>query len=265
MKMELTEEESKIAQEAKRYIIKNKKALISKFASPDIYFPSPEFTPVAVFTAGWPGVGKTEYASKYIPALEKLLDLRGVPIKIVHIDTDACREFIKGYDGSIPHVFQGAASRAVHELFNYVHKKELNYLLDTTFASSVTLTSLERAINKGWLVVVEFVYLNPKLAWINTLARRDREGRVVPEEVFVDAYFNSIENANRVKEKYGDNVILDVAIKGTKQNSTYFGLKRYEINVKTIEPHLPKPYTEDELLKVIKDANVEYDEEIKKK
>ncbi len=51
---------TKEAEEAKKFIKKNKKLLIEKFANLDLY--KPVVSPVTIFMAGSPGAGKTEFS-----------------------------------------------------------------------------------------------------------------------------------------------------------------------------------------------------------
>lgn len=80
-----------LSNDAKIWVRKNKKFLRSKFASPDVYFPSDD--PLTFFMAGSPGAGKTEYSKGFIEHLEK--EEKGM--KIVRIDADEIRKCIPGY------------------------------------------------------------------------------------------------------------------------------------------------------------------------
>jgi UDP-N-acetylglucosamine kinase len=208
MHVKLDKEETRLSEEAREYVVKHQKELIKEFANPEVYKPATFYVPTSTFTAGWPGVGKTEHAQfliKYLPLEEDTA--------ILHLDIDKCREFIPQYNGKNSYVVQSAAIKAVDLLFDYAHRRRLHYILDSTFANEVTLTSLGRAIRRDRNVFVDFIYLDPLIAWWNTQARAKVEGRFVPKEVFIEAYFNSVENMRRLKKVYGDAVNLSVIIK----------------------------------------------------
>ncbi|MFT8392339.1 MAG: zeta toxin family protein [Sporolactobacillus sp.] len=61
-------------------------------------------------------------------------------------------------------------------------------------------------------VTLYYVYQDPIIAWQFTKAREDKEGRVVPKERFINAYFKSRENIKEVKETFGDKVELNIVM-----------------------------------------------------
>ena len=241
--MELTQEEQRIAAEARNYIKKNRKLLINTLASPERYKKDKKYNPTSIFTAGWPGVGKTEYATMIIAHFK---GLRGV--NVLHLDIDKCRDFLPQYTGRNSYVIHSAAVKAMDLLFDYAQNRSLHYVLDSTFANDVTVNSLERAIERQRSVFIDFIYLAPEVAWINTKARAATEGRYVPKKVFAEAYFRSLQNIKRVEKEFGDHVSINVIVKTNKMHPLSLGLKKFEIDVKNIESYLPSMYTEKELL-----------------
>ena len=234
----LTPEETIQSEEAIAYLNENKKKLVERYIDSAFYVKTADTTPTSIYTAGWPGVGKTEYAKNFIRNAQDTYD-----INFLHIDIDEYRKFFPIYNGKNASVVQHAATKAVHIIFNHAHKNKLNYILDTTFAADTTLNSLERDLDVGRQVFIDFIYLDPRFAWINAKAREKVEGRYVPKEVFIQKYFNSISNVKRIKETYQDRISLSVVIKGTALRPFALSLEKYALDVANVETFLPKIYT----------------------
>jgi UDP-N-acetylglucosamine kinase len=131
----MDETEKQLEAEAFEYIKKNRKALIEKFAPPDIC--RPVANPISLFMAGSPGAGKTEVS---IGLVKQFKDM---PIRI---DADEIRKICKGYAGLNAHVFQKAANKGVNMLFDYSLNKKINLILDCYIGSSYTEHSLEKLL-----------------------------------------------------------------------------------------------------------------------
>lgn len=108
---------------AYRWLKANKAVLIAQCANEVECLPDAK--PTTVFMAGSPGAGKTEISKRFISRFEH---------KPVRIDADEIRSICPGYTGQNANIFQKAASKGVHILYEYALKNDLNVILDGTFA-----------------------------------------------------------------------------------------------------------------------------------
>jgi len=191
-----TDEE--IIQESIRYLNDNKQDFLKRYTN-DIY---PSDIKSAIFTAGMSGVGKTELA----------IFLKEQNSNLLHIDTDEIREFFKpvGYDGQNSHLFQKASSRGFSELFTYAIKHNLSLILDSNFASmDVAVKNIERLLKRGYFVNVIYMYNYPEICFEYATRRELVTHRKVPKEVFLRSNINSYQTVLKIKDMFGDKVVLD--------------------------------------------------------
>lgn len=187
---------------------------------------------VAVFMAGSPGAGKTEVAA----AVAELSD------NLCIIDADKFRSQFPGYDGSNSSKFQRGASLLVDYSFDYVLKKGYSFILDGTFAIGKSTQNIQRVVKRDYTVTLYYVYQDPYVAWQFTKEREKAEGRYVPKERFVNAYFKSRENVAKVKEIFGESVELIVIFKDYENR-----ISEVLEDVDNLHLILPKQFTIEEL------------------
>jgi len=232
------EDDSKISQEAKIFVKREKKALIDKFANLEKY-PSTE-KPFSFFMAGSPGAGKTEFSKRLIEIM--------APIPIVRIDADEIREFIPWYNGKNSDIVQGAAAIAVDKLNYYTLKHKQNSIMDGTFANyEIAHRNIINSLNKNRSIGVFYIYQDPIIAWDFTRKREKLEGRYVPKEAFIDAFFKAKENVQLIKEEFGDKIELNLVIKNIDNED-----EDIKSDIKTtIDNLIETPYTKKSLQKNI--------------
>lgn len=232
----MNDEEKKIEDEAFAWIKKHKKDLFSKFADLSVYHTDNVST--TVFMAGCPGAGKTEISRRLVEVFKQ---------KPVIIDADEIRKVIPGYIGKNAYLFQKAANKGVNFLYDYVLGKNLNVVMDGTFAYGDVRTNIERSLKHNRNVEIYFIYQDPLISWKFTKERELKEKRNVPKSVFINAYCKSIENVHMAKEFFGAKIILNIVIKDFTR-----GLQSLELNIASLESFLPKVYTKKELESMIK-------------
>lgn len=232
----MNEEESKLSEEAVRWVKSNRKELIKKFADTTEYVA--DVLPITLFMAGSPGAGKTEISKRFIPQFKQ---------KPIRIDADELRTICFGYTGTNAHVFQNAATKGVHTLYDYALKNNINVILDGTFAYNGALENIERSLKHGRKVEIFFVYQDPLQAWDFTQKREALEHRRVSKDVFIDSFFKSRENVNKAKETFGSKIELNLIIKDFEKD-----LEQLELNVENIDPYIKKSYTKEELGELLK-------------
>ena len=204
----MTEEEIKQSEEALYFIKKNRHLLLDKFADKNIYIP--DARPVSLFMAGSPGAGKTEISRRLI---EKFSN------KPVRIDADEIREMAPGYNGANAYIFQAAASKGVNMLYDYVLDRNLNVILDGTFAYGGSLENIQRSLDHNRDVEIYYIYQEPQIAWEYTKKREEIEHRHVSKEVFITSFFKARENVIMIKDGLGDKVELNIIVKNFEAGS----------------------------------------------
>lgn len=188
---------------------------------------------LAIFMAGSPGAGKSEVATSLIELIDH---------NLVRIDADEFRIAFPGYKGDNSSDFQKGSSWLVDHSFTFLLKQGYSFILDGTFAISKASKNIERAIGRDYDVTIYYVYQDPIIAWQFTKAREDKEGRVVPKERFINAYFKSRENIKEVKEMFGDKVELNIVMKDYQNNIT-----EIHFDTDNVGLLLPDIYTIEEL------------------
>ena len=229
-----------ISEEAHEWAKRNEKIIIEKFAGNT---PSVD-EPVSFFMAGSPGAGKTEYSRSFIKDLNKVFrEKYGKDYPIVRIDADELRCIFDGYDGSNSSDFQRASVLGVNKLHDYALKNKINFLLDGTFANKEkAIENIKRSIKHGRKIQIFYLYQDPLRAWELTRARQEKEGRVVPVDVFIKDYFLAKDVVNEIKQTFNEKVKVDLIIRD------YIGDKRsVYFNVGKIDNHLKIPYNEQTL------------------
>ncbi|MDP3957725.1 MAG: zeta toxin family protein [bacterium] len=233
--MELTDQEKKIQEEAIREIKLRKQEFIEKF----IISKKPlRLSVISFFMAGSPGAGKTEFSKHYMSDVldktdEKLVrflvkkgvDIESVDTLFIRIDVDEIREFFpqyqktdveKGIKGNA-HVIQKAANRGLDMMREYCFKNDISFLQDGTFGNYETMRRMvEKSLKTEREVQIFYIYLDPLVAWEFTKAREYLEGRNIVKEKFIEQFFSSRENVDKIKGEFGNRVKIHCVIKNSK-------------------------------------------------
>jgi len=192
----------------------------------------------AIFMAGSPGAGKTEVAAG-------LADLNE---NFCMIDADAFRTQFPGYNGKNSSEFQRGASKLVDLAFTEAIKKGYSFILDGTFAIERAHENIERVLKRGYFVRIYYVYQNPIIAWNFTKSRELAEGRVVPKERFINAFFKSRENLMLVKARFKEEVEIHIVMKDY-QNA----ISEIHFDMDNVDMILPPLYTAQKLEVLLND------------
>lgn len=219
------------------WVKKNKNLILERFADPK-KFPKEEH-PLTIFMAGSPGAGKTETAKALIKRL---------PLPVVHIDADAIRAMIPGFNGTNASVFQAAATVGVEKLHDHVLANGLSVVVDTTFTPFAKAHSnVTRSIKKNRSVVIIYVYQDPIQAWKFAKARELVEGRAIPRLSFIKQFLEAPRSVDRMVAEWRENVQAYVVRKDilTKKSEEYFEL------IQKIEDVVQFKYTAAELERLI--------------
>lgn len=186
----------------------------------------------AIFMAGSPGAGKTEVAE----ALSMLIS------NLVVIDADDFRSKFPDYNGQNSSQFQRGASYLVDFSFTEILKKSYSFILDGTFAIGKASQNVERALKRGYQVTIYYVHQDPLISWEFTKKREGKQGRYVPKETFINAYFKSRLNIQELKSEFGDKICLHLIHKDYQDN-----ISDVQFDVNSVELVLPEKYTREDL------------------
>jgi predicted ABC-type ATPase len=254
--MELNDSEKILCNEACQFINSKKEELIDKF----IIKKNPlKLGFITIFMAGSPGAGKTEFSKRYMPLvidkkdekLVKFLTQKGVNIAsvetlFVRIDVDEIREFLPQYQKTNienltkgnAHVVQKAANKGLDVLRDYCLSNEISFLHDGTFCNHSTMKEIiKKSISAGREVQIYYIYLDPLVAWEFTKAREYFEGRNIIKEKFIEQYFHSRENVDKIKQEFGDKVKIHCILKN-KENK----VEEIVLNQPSIDLYLQSKY-----------------------
>ncbi|MFG5862584.1 zeta toxin family protein [Metapseudomonas sp. CR1201] len=228
--MPFSAEEQAISDDAVDFARTNKKTIARRLTDPQIYVR--EENPVSVFMAGSPGAGKTE------ASIELLSHFDENGFKILRIDPDELRSEFRGYTGGNSWLFQRGVSILVEKIHDLALEQRQSFLLDGTLSNyEVAERNIERSLRKNRTVLILYVYQRPDLAWNFVQARERVEGRNIPIEEFVRQYFAARDVVNRLKQRFGKSIEVDLLLKNND------GAHRvYEANIDRIDSHVPETY-----------------------
>lgn len=92
-----------------------------------------------------------------------------------------------------------------------------------------------------------YLYQDPLIAWEYTKKREKLEGRTVPKEIFINAYFSAKANVQAAKQKYSDQIELNLFEKDQENNF----VKKARFNIQSLDEYIKEKYTYDILEKML--------------
>lgn len=207
----------------------NKKSLIAKVVTS--HAAKPQDMPIAIFMAGIPGAGKTEFIKR----------LFGPSADAVIIDLDEIVKLFPGYSPDKYYLYRSAGFIILDECVTYCRKKKLNFILDGTFGYTKALENIKHAL-KRHDVVIMYVWKDPSQAWQHTKDRELIEKRKIDRKGFIHSCANVPDNLKKVRERYGENLPI-VAFKRNESNDDYTITR----DPREVDKIINIRYTEEEL------------------
>ena len=151
-------------------------------------------TPIAIFTMGIPGSGKTTVSKRFITEnLHEIIPNTNSNSKnssnkytfdeFIKCNPDEIMEYFKDYDPNHPEQFLGIASRKTSALLNLIIKndRKFSFVYDGTGSNASSyLSALQRAKSYGYTIVLIYVTLPVETA-IKRASGRTRN--VNPEDI----------------------------------------------------------------------------------
>ena len=196
----------------------------------------PHAKPVAIFAAGIPGAGKTEF-------LDRLFENDK---DFVRIDLDEIVKLFPGYSPAKYYQFRGQANIILDEVFRYCRKKGLNFVLDGTFGHKYAVENINKSL-KDCSVVIFYVWKEPTASWQLTKDREVVTKRAIEKDGFIQACVNIPKNLRTVRKLYGDSVTF-IALKKESDGHNFAIIR----DIHEIDELLAQTYTKDKLEKVIR-------------
>ncbi len=93
------------------------------------------------------------------------------------------------------------------------------------------------------MVLIQYVYQDPLVAWDFTQKREVVEGRNIPKESFVEQFFMARKNVDAVKNEYKDKVQVDLIVRNVHTNRY-----SYKDNVDGVDKYIKDKYNISTLL-----------------
>lgn len=231
--------EEEIERKAMEYARTHKKDIAAELTNLEAF--PPDEIPVSVFMAGSPGAGKTESARSLIERLTK------DGTSILRIDSDDLRARFKEYTGKNSNLFQGATSIIADKMQDIALRQSQNFVFDGTLSNLARAQeNIERSLRRGRIAYVIYVYQDPLQAWRFVQARKEKDGRDIPKQIFIEQFFKARENVNRLKLNFGNKLHVDIVVKNIDGSDfKYFG------NISRIDGHIPQRYTYKDLERLL--------------
>jgi predicted ABC-type ATPase len=204
-------------------------------------------TPAAVFMAGSPGAGKTEVAKE----ISRLFNPEPV-----HIDADDFRTQFPGYNGKNSSLFQQPATDMVQKILDRIlhtakNGQAIPFILDGTFSYARVQDNIKRALSRGYVLEIYYIYQKPMLAWKFTKARKVIDGRSISEDVFIKTFILARDNVLTVKKIFGDNISVSMIMKDDDAKS---GKVCAYLSYGELEKILPMSYDEETIRKELRNS-----------
>ena len=144
-------------------------------------------------------------------------------------------------------MLQPAAAIGVEKLFDHVQDHAQNVVVDGTFANyEVALKDVKRALGKNRKIGIIYLHQDPAIAWDFTKKREKLEGRIVPKEMFIQAFLNSKENVHKIKKEFGNDVRLSLVIKDFENR-----VEKTLFNIDNVDSYLKVKYNPQTLRRIL--------------
>jgi predicted ABC-type ATPase len=188
--------------------------------------------PAAIFTAGLPGAGKTEFTKEL---------LKDISDRALRIDMDEIASLIEGYNPKTADLFRSGASIILDKIYDEVLKAKLDFVMDGTLSHPKALDNIKRALDKGYRVKIYFIHQDPVIAWQFTKDRELVEHRSIDPDKFIETYYKLHDNMGKLQE-IDKNVTVSIILKD-KDNRVG---QQFE-NINNIYDIIPEPLANDQL------------------
>jgi len=165
----------------------------------------------------------------------------------VRIDGDELRSLFPEYTGCNSSLFQGAVSLIVEKIHDLVLYQKQSFVLDGTFSKyKKAVDNINRSLKKNRIVLIFYLYQDPKIAWQFTQKREVVEGRNIPKKSFIEQFLGAENVIRRVRNQFGKEVSIQLVKKDFYKNKVYEAVE-IEPDGLQIDEFIEHRYTKEEL------------------
>ncbi|MDB5178105.1 MAG: zeta toxin family protein [Patescibacteria group bacterium] len=132
---------------------------------------------VALFMAGIPGAGKTEFSDNTI---------RESAPSFISIEHDKLVEFIDGYTPETYYNYRKAGSVLVTRIFDECLKNGYTFVFDGTLSSENGIRNINKCLKKGYRAIIVYLVQDAQKAWELTQARELVKKRSIERKGFLE-------------------------------------------------------------------------------
>jgi predicted kinase len=136
----------------------------------------PEKSNYAIFMAGIPGAGKTEFTENTI---------RESP-GLISIEHDQLVEYIDGYTPESYYNYRKAGSVLATRIFDECLRNGYPFVFDGTLSHENGIKNINKCLKQGYDVLVIYIVQDTKMAWELTRARELVKRRAIEKIGFID-------------------------------------------------------------------------------
>jgi len=188
-----------------------------------------------IFLAGSPGSWKSEF-------IESRIDCD----KYIVIDIDKYRSLFEWYNWYNASEFQSNSTKVANKIYKFCMQNDLNVVVDWTFWNiNIIEQNINQCIKRNrdfWIILI---YQDPVISYFYTKERELNWKRNVPQEVFIEKYYNSIINSFKILERYPD-IGFIVAFKSLKKGK--FDIKPSIVNKEIFDKKFNVDYNRDNMM-----------------
>lgn len=130
----------------------------------------------AIFMAGIPGSGKTEFVS----------GLKRNFTQDIIIEHDQLVEFLPNYQPKKYYNYRSAGSKIVNAAFKKCLECRHSFIFDGTLAHNAGLSNILKTLKRGYHVQVIYIVLDPEKAWAMTQKRELVTNRGINKDGFTE-------------------------------------------------------------------------------
>jgi UDP-N-acetylglucosamine kinase len=208
----------------------NRKELCKKFFAEKKI---PEGVWMALFMAGSPWAGKTEF-------IRRLLSPDDGEALYYILDLDIIRWWMPWYTWYKADEYTKWAVKILEMMFDECVNKKYPFILDGTFTSTWVMDkNISRLINKDYIVTVFYIHTIAEIAWLYTLYRWKDEWRCIPVGRFVRDYLLAPKNVCELSKKYASKVKVFIVNKEYKFWDIDFAIELFD-NKESIDDFFDK-------------------------
>jgi len=137
----------------------------------------PRADKLAIFMAGIPGAGKTEFVH----------GLKGSPLgDYTIIEHDHLVEYIDSYSPKDYYNFRRAGSTLVTKLFEYCLRNGYSFIFDGTLSHDNGFKNIKKTLKRGYTVIVIYIHQDVRSAWQLTKDRELVKRRSIEKQGFIE-------------------------------------------------------------------------------